>query len=224
MRVWVTRDEDHDGPLSTAINATGLTAVLEPVLERRVVADVAAVIGQLGSDDWLVLTSPYAIRVVPLGPARIPRVAVVGEPSRRAAEARGLRVELVSPGGDAKSLFQELRAVATSGRVCYPRSSLADPPDNWPSVELTSPVLYETCPRDFDSGVIKRVDVVSVASPSAAEAIGVVDLPYASIGPSTSAALRLIGIEPWIEAPQRSFQSLARSIADQSSASRHHRA
>ncbi|MGB2985650.1 MAG: uroporphyrinogen-III synthase [Phycisphaerae bacterium] len=219
MRVWVTRDEAPDGPLSTAVRAAGLTAVLEPVLERRVIDDAAEAVRQLGADDWLVLTSVYAIDAVAPEPARIPGVAVVAEASRRAAEARGLRVELVSAGGDGKSLFEELRAKVTHGKVCYPRSSLVEPPEPWAQVELLSPVLYETHPRAFDRAVIDRVDVVSVASPSAVEAIGAAGfsprgLRFASIGRTTSAALRRISIEPWVEAPEPSFQSLAKAIAE----------
>ena len=214
MRVWVTRDEGAEGPLSTALRQADLEVVLEPVLERRVVDDCAEAVGRLAADDWLVLTSPFAIDAVAAEPARIPRVAVVAEPSRRVAESRGFRVELISPGGDGKSLFDALRRTASRGKVCYPRSALVTPPECWPGVELTSPVLYETVPRSFNRDITEGVDVVSVASPSAVNAIGPAELPFASIGPSTSTALRQLGIEPWVEAPQPSFESLARIIAD----------
>ncbi len=221
----MTRDEPPDGPLCTALRAVGLTPVLEPVLIRRVVDDAAETIARLGPDDWLVLTSVYAIEAVALEPARIPRVAVIGEASHEAAEARGLRVELVSTGRHADSLFAELRNRVAQGRVCYPRSSLVDPPEPWANVEILSPVLYETSPCDFDHSVIDRIDVVAVASPSAVERMraagksspDVVGSPrglgFASIGPTTSAALRKIAVEPCVEAPQRSFQSLAEAIA-----------
>ena len=109
-RVWVTRDEGSDGPLSAALLAHGLQAVLEPVVTRRVIADPAEAVGQLGPDDWLVLTSPYAIEAAACPAARVPQVAVVAEPSRRLAESLGLRVNLVSSGGDGRSLFAELRS------------------------------------------------------------------------------------------------------------------
>ena len=215
MNVWVTRDEPADGPLSTALRKVGLTAVLEPVIERRVVTDAAEELNALGPDDWLVLTSPFAVRAVASGPARIPRTAVVGHASREVAEHFGFRVELVSKGGTAHDLFRELQERVSSGRVCYPRSSLVQPPEPWGAVEVLSPVLYETVPRAFDESVVKRVEVVAVASPSAVDAIGPLDLPFASIGPSTSAALRRIGCEPWVEASDRSFKSLAAAIAAQ---------
>ncbi len=214
MRVWVTRDETGDGPLSAALRNAGLEVVLEPVLERRAVSDAAEEISRLGPDDWLVLTSAYAIAAVAQGPARVPRVAVVAEASRRAAQARGFRVELIASEGDGRSLFRDLRQTVNRGKICYPRSSLAHPPDPWPDVELISPVLYSTHPRHFDRDVIGRVEVVALVSPSAVEAVGPVDLPLASMGPSTSAAIRKLGREPWIEAPQRSFESLAHALAE----------
>lgn len=210
MRVWVTRDEEPNGPLSTALRAAGLTPVLEPVIARHVIEGAAEEIARLKSDDWLVLTSAYAVEAVPVVSAR---VAVVGEATGRAARAKGLRVELVSSVHGAASLFAELRKHCDRGRVCYPRSSLATVPEAWADVEIISPVLYETCPRTFDRNVIDDIDVIAVASPSAVHAIGRIDAPYASIGPTTSAALREIGVEACVEAPQRTFDSLANEIA-----------
>lgn len=228
MNVWVTRDEPPDGPLSTALQAAGLDVILEPVIEKRIVSDPSEAIRELGPDDWLVLTSPYAIEAVAAlagDAARVPRVAVVAEPSRRVAEDRGLRVELVSPGGTGESLFEALRTRATGGKVCYPRSALATAPEPWPGVELDCPVLYKTSARglspDVIKDVIKRADVVSVASPSAVRAVGPIDLPFASIGPTTSAAIRKIGREPWVESPSPSFDSLATTIAGRAKAPRH---
>ncbi len=224
MNVWVTREEDHDGPLCQALRAVNLTPVLEPVIKRRVVNECATILQTLGPDDWLVLTSPYAIESVAAEPARIPKVAVVGRPSRELAEKKGLRVELVSPKGGGASLFDELRRRTSSGKVCYPRSSLAKAPQPWGDVDLLAPVLYETAARQFDHTVLKRVDVVAVASPSAVNAVGPVDLPFASIGPTTSDALRAIGVDPWVEAPEPSLRSLAGTIAAHAGDSRHHRA
>ena len=217
MRVWVTRDEPPDGPLSTALRVAGLTPVHEPVLTRHVIDDAADVISQLSSDDWLVLTSAYAIESVAVEPARVPKVAVVGESSAKAARALGFRVELISKGKDAGSLFDELQRRVTSGKVCYPRSSLVKPRDSWTNVELVSPVLYETTPRKFDAGVLDRVDVIAVTSPSAVTALHSARLKldahrFASIGPTTSTALREINLEPWLEAADRSFDSLAEAI------------
>ena len=91
-------------------------------------------------------------------------------------------------------------------------------------VELISPVLYVTEPREFPSDMIERVDVAAVTSPSAVNAIGTVCLRFASIGPTTSRAIEALGVTPWVEAPAPSFAALAGAIADQANDLRHHRA
>jgi uroporphyrinogen-III synthase len=215
MKVWVTREEGSAGPLCAALRAAGLEPVLEPVIERRVVDGAMEELARLGPDDWLVLTSPFAIDAVPDGEGTTPRVAVIGEPSRRRAVARGLRVELVGGPGGAAALFRQLAGRAAGTTVLYPRSSLATPPRPPEGVTLRSPVLYETAPRRFRSDVIDEVDVIAVASPSAVRAIGAAGAAarFASIGPTTTAALREIGVEPWVEAEEPTFPALAAAIA-----------
>ncbi len=224
MKVWVTRDEPPDGPLSTALRAAGLQVVLEPVLLRRALIDAREEISRLDSDDWLVLTSVFAVESVAGDVAQVPQVAVVSEASRRAAEARGFRVVLMSKENTAKSLFDELLNVAQDKTICYPRSSQTTPPNDPTGIELVSPVLYETNAREYRKSVVDEVDIVTVTSTSAVRAVGVVELLYASIGPSTTTALRKIGVQPWVESPQPNFDSLAEVIAAQVNVSRHHRA
>lgn len=225
MRVWVTRDEPENGPLSTALRARGLTPVLEPVIERRLVCDPAQAIGSLSRNDWLVLTSPFAIKAVrSCDAARVPHVAVVGEPSARLARSYGLRVELVSPDGHGAGLFTELSTQVASGTVCYPRSARVSTPKAWHGVELRSPVLYDTFARTYDRTVVGRVDVVAAASPSAVQVVGPVKLPFASIGRATSAAIQGLGCDVWAEADPPSFEALAEAIANQARSSRHQRA
>ncbi len=214
VRVWVTRDEPRDGRLSTALRKVGLTPVWEPVLERHIVDDAGEEIARLGPEDWLVLTSAFAVEAIAAKRTCPARIAVVGAATDKAVRARGLQVDLVASDKTGRSLFDDLRTKVSKGMICYPRSSLADAPVPWPGVELICPVVYETRARDFDRSVISRVDVISVASPSAVAAVGLADRPFASIGPSTTAAVRKLGREPWIEAPDRSFESLAQSIAN----------
>ena len=224
MKTWVTRDEPPDGPLGCALRAAGLEVAHEPVLRRRSLTDARTEISQLGSDDWLVLTSVYAIEAVAGDVAQVPKVAVVSEASRRAAEARGFRAALVSNGGTAKSLFDELFNLAQGKTICYPRSSQATPPNAPTGIELVSRVLYETIAREYRQSIVDEVDIVAVTSASAVRAVGVVKLLYASIGSSTTTALREIGIEPWVESAHPNFDSLAQMIATQVNVSRHHRA
>lgn len=214
-RVWVTRDEPADGPLSTALRAAQLETVSEPVVERRVVANLSPLLATLGPGDWLVLGSAFAISAIPAGLVRC-RVAVVGEASRALAEARGLRVSLVSPDQTGRGLWRALRdLVAPGGTICYPRSSLAPPPQPWAGVELIAPVLYETVERAVVAERLTGVRVAVIASPSAAgPAVSIAPtLSFASIGPTTTEALRRLGVEPWVQATSPSFDSLARAIA-----------
>ncbi len=215
MRVWVTRDEDRDGPLCRALHAVGLRAVWMPVLRRQVSSTWdSAVVESLNEEDWLVLTSPFAIEVLArLTEQRKPYVAVVSEVSRQLATANGFRVDMVSSESTSDSLFADIQQRVPSGRICYPRSSLAKPITAWGDVEVISPVLYETVTLHVDRTVVDKVDIIAVTSASAVRAVGRVNLPFASMGPSTSQALRDLGIEPIVEASNRSFSSLSASIA-----------
>lgn len=216
MKVWVTRDEPPDGPLCCALKAAQLDVLHEPVLLRKVLTDARSEISSLGPDDWLVLTSIYAIKAVAEDVARVPKIAVVGEASRNAAERRGFRVVLVSSGGTSQDLFDELFEQSDGSTICYPRSSLATLPEIPQTIRMTCPILYETNQREFCKDILRQADVVAVTSASAVQAIGPLALPFASIGPSTSKALREIGVEPWVEAAEPNFDALASVIVDHS--------
>lgn len=215
MRVWVTRDEPSDGPLCSALKQAQLQVLHEPVLQRNILTDARSEIAQLTLDDWLVLTSTFAINTVAVDVARVPKVAVVGQSSRDTALSRGFHVELVSSDGTANSLFDELFNISAGSTICYPRSSLAVSPDAPDNITMTSPVLYETHRREYRKDILNEADVAAVTSASAVYAVGPIDMRFASIGVSTSSALREIGIEPWVEAAEPNFNALARAIADQ---------
>jgi uroporphyrinogen-III synthase len=215
-RVWVTRDEPQDGELGRALRDVGLDPVWCPVLMRRLRPEVIETLRDLHAGDWLVLTSRYAIEAIPAGFVKS-RVAVVGQASADAAKAKGWRVERESPDGTGRGLWDSLRSdLAGARRLCYPRSSLAPMPDTIPGVEMSAPILYETAPRPFDLMAARSVDVVSVCSPSAAEAISSVPkLPRAAaLGPTTAAALRRLGIDPWLEVRNATFEDYAAGIAE----------
>jgi uroporphyrinogen-III synthase len=214
MKVWVTRDEPPppDGALSTALLAEGLEVIHEPVIKRTIVNDARAEIDALGHEDWVVLTSAYAVEAI--NRSVVPcRIAVVGMATRSAAISAGLRVDHLSTGGTAADLFAELRPHARGKTICYPRSSKSEVPEVEAGVTLVCPVVYRTTKRRYRRGVHKECEVIAVASPSAARAIGQIAKPCASIGPTTSAALRELGVEPWVEAADKSFVSLAEAIA-----------
>ena len=70
VRVWVTRDEPEDGELGAALRSAGLEPVWHPVLARRLRADALGLLEELGEQDWLVLTSRYAIEAIPAASVR----------------------------------------------------------------------------------------------------------------------------------------------------------
>jgi uroporphyrinogen-III synthase len=213
-RIWVTRDEGPDGPLSEALRMAGLHPVCAPLISRQIVADLAPTIAALAPRDWLVLTSPFAIDNIPAHLIAC-RTAVVGASSERAAAARGIRVDLVSTEETGASLWRELAEhIDDARRICFPRSDLAHPPPEIAGIKVDSPVLYRTAPCPFDPALVQDVAAAAIASPSAARAIAGHRPPRcASIGPTTSAALRACGIEPWLESACSSFESLAACLA-----------
>lgn len=215
-RVWVTRDENVHGRLSTALRRAGLIPVVEPVLATTTITDAAQQISTLTSVDWLVLTSCRAINAVAGPAARVPQVAVVGEPSRQEALRHAMRVALVSPSGYGAELWTELAKRAQGRRILFAHSSLAPLPQI-PELNVQSVVVYQVKPRAFDHSVIHRVDVTAFASASAVDAVhtalGHIPQPAASIGNTVSARLRHYRTPPAAQASKPTFTSLAAAIA-----------
>ena len=212
-RIWVTRDETPDGPLGRALGDAGLEPVCEPVISRRPTSDAREELSILTGADWLVITSAFAANCLADLPAKPPRIAAVGPATAGAIRARGGKVDLETRRGG-EALWAALRERTDRGVICYPRSSLASPPEAWGDVLIVSPAVYESEPRDFDPSVVGRIDWIAVTSPSAVRIIGPRDAPFASIGPATTAALRELGIMPRIEAARPTFEDLARGLAD----------
>lgn len=170
-------------------------------------------------------------------PAR-PRVAAVGRATAERAREEGLQPALLPDLAGGRGLAQALRAASgptgRRPRVLWPRSEiahreLADGLADWGAV-LVDPVAYRTLPvsparlaeriRALEQG---RIDAVAFLSPSSARALaaalgraGLGSLrgraALASLGPTTSAALRALGAPPDIEAADRSAESLAMAL------------
>ena len=214
INVWVTRDEQFQGPLSRALARFGLNPIVEPVITRTPTTDTAQTLASLAPDDWLIFTSAFAVDCLPDAAPRRVHLAAVGPMTAQAARNAGFKPDIVTPRRNRDDLLRRLRPLAKNCVVCYPRSNRARPIDPWPGVEIRCPVVYTITPRPFDRRVLDRIDIVAVTSPSAVQAIGPIDRPFASIGSTTSNALRRIGITPAVQPDEPSFDDLARAIAE----------
>jgi uroporphyrinogen-III synthase len=220
--VWVTRDEARDGPLATALRAEGLTAVVEPVIRRTARREAATALEHASGSDLILFSSAYAVEVAG-GPKRCARAAVVGPLTEEAAKRAGYEVVLSSRGG-LSALIESIRKSKPQGTIWHPCSESAETLPPFPGSALIQVHLYDTEAIPFDRSVEQRVDAAAIASPSAARAIGMTELPCASIGPTTSNAMRRIGIEPCVEATEPTLEHLAASVADYIRSCRHQRA
>lgn len=173
----------------------------------------------------------------PQAPGR-PRVAAVGRVTAEHAAQAGLALEVVADAAGGRALAEALRAAVGSAlrgtRVLWPRAEiarreLAEALHAWGAF-LVDPVAYRTVPlRPARSVQAMRlllrggVDAVAFLSPSSARsldaALGGAGLralrgrsALASIGPTTSAALRALGAPPDLEAEEPSGAGLAAAL------------
>ena len=159
MRVWVTRDEPPDGPLSEALRAVGLDVIHAPVIKRTLTADPRHILADMQEGDWLVLTSPFAIASVPIDLAARVRLAVVGSASRTVVARLGLEVAFSPSVPTATALFHELATKASPDlpmRLWYPRSAAATVPTLPQYLTCHSPVLYETTAIPYDKSLTAK--------------------------------------------------------------------
>lgn len=170
-------------------------------------------------------------------PGGPPRVAAVGPATAGALGALGIVPDLVAEEPGAAGLLRAL-ADAYGGklrgvRVLWPRSDVARPDlrDGLAAAGavVSDPVAYRTVPAAAAELApflrllaARRVAAVTFLSPSAAEGLssgldgGLASLAgralVASIGPTTSAALRALGAPPDVEAETRTADGLAEAL------------
>lgn len=242
-RVAVTRDEDRDGPLASALAAHGLSPVPCPVLVEAPAGDLAALAAaarDLERYDWVVLASARAVRAVAAArgrpwPVGI-RTAAVGESTARAIGHAGVELPpLVGASDGAEALWQALAPAAWSDvRVLVPttpggRTDLADRLRD-AGADVTVVEAYRMEPRPpaaiAADWAREAPDAVVIASPRTGHglvrAIGADALramPVVAIGASTAAALAGLGVPS--EQPDRAgFDGVARLLAARASAGR----
>jgi uroporphyrinogen-III synthase len=162
------------------------------------------------------------------------RVAAVGSATARAITAEGMRVDYIAQTQTGESLAGELRDSMAGKRVLLPRSNRVD--DRLPSAlretgaRVTEVVAYRTLrPEKLNHEILtsvrqSEIDAIVFASPSAFHNLaGLVPstelaalsnrIQFATIGSSTTRALREAGVRVAIESSDSSSAGLADAIA-----------
>ena len=177
-----------------------------------------------------------ACELTPVHPVQPPRplIAAVGAATAQAARNLDLRVDFVAQTRTGESLAAELRDSMAGKKVLLPRSDRVD--DRLPDAlreagaQVREVVAYRTLrPASLDPdilGAVRRAEIAAIvfASPSAyhnlAEFVPAAELAalservqFASIGPTTTRALREVGARVAIEANDSSSAGLADAIA-----------
>lgn len=163
-----------------------------------------------------------------------PQVAVIGSATSDEAWSAGFIPQYEAEESHAEALARELADQVRGKRVLLPRSDRADArlPEalRRAGADVTEVIAYRNAAPSLDSKVLDAirdaaVDVLTFFSPSAyrhlAGEIGVETLRrqsgkilLASIGPTTSNAIRQDALQVAIEAPSASATALAEAIGD----------
>jgi uroporphyrinogen-III synthase/uroporphyrinogen III methyltransferase/synthase len=245
-RVLVTRAAHQAGKLSEGLRALGAEPVEVAVLEihpPKSFAALDAALRQLGSYDWLILTSANAVRALAersatlgIALAQLARlkVAVVGEATAAAARLIGLQVDFVPDAYVAEKLVEGLLARVVGQRFLVARAAVARDviPDALRAagaevdvVEAYRNLLPDAAPEQLRQALGKGIDAATFTSSSSAthlaEAARVagIEWPFAgvpavSIGPITSQTLRTLGWPPAVEANSSDIPGLISAVVD----------
>ena len=209
---------ERPGVLTAELEAAGVVVVQCPVVrtEPLPVTGLSDDLAWLG-DGWLVVTSPRTVdflaelagrEAVPAAALVVPRCACVGPATARAAQAMGLRVEVVGD-ADAERLVELMPSPDHDGeptRVLLPGSALTRPAlaDGLRAkgYDPRGLALYRTVTAPPDPGDLQRAaecDAVLAAASSQVEAWveldGRRDVRWIAMGRPTAATIRRLGME-----------------------------
>jgi uroporphyrinogen-III synthase len=204
-------------------------------------APLVAAVEDLARYDWILFTSARAADAVCTQPAwnarGLPKIAAVGPRTADRLDSYGVKADVVPALAGAAALVAALEERAgelRGARVLWPRSAIAatgvaealsaagayvDAPTAYRTV-LVRPAGIEGFLRDLEAG---RIAAIAFLSPSSARGLAAA-LPgnaldalrrrtlVASLGPTTSAALRELGAPAEVEPATRSAAALAEAI------------
>jgi uroporphyrinogen-III synthase len=207
VRVIVTRPRAQAEELVEALRGAGFEPVLCPLIEIEPIED-----GPIGVDgyDWVIVTSANgAAELARRHAGALPRIAAVGDATAAALAEHGLEASFVPSVSSQEGLLAELPRPV--GRALFlgaagARRLIADElPADFRAVYRT----VELTPEPPAGGL------VLLASPSAARAWAKVGprLPAITIGPQTTEAARLAGLDVVAEAKTQDVAALVDSAA-----------
>jgi uroporphyrinogen-III synthase len=209
LRVLVTRPQGPGADsLAQGLRRRGFDAVHVPLIAIEPAGDEPI---DLSPYDWVVLTSPNGAReLLRRAVGAIPRRAAIG---RATAEALG-GADVVAAVSTQEGLLAALPpspghvlfAGAADARGLLPRALNAD-----------VLVLYHT--RPLAPAAPLTGDLVTLASASAAQALGAIgapstDVPAVTIGPETTRAARAAGLTVAAEAGTHDLDGLVAAVVD----------
>jgi uroporphyrinogen III methyltransferase / synthase len=241
-KVVVTRDRSQAGNLSERLRMSGAEAIELPTIEIRAALDpepLNRAIEELESYDWIIFTSANGVRyfVERLdGSARDlravrGRICTIGPATRQAVESLHLKVDMMPEQYVGESLIAAFEGVELTGkRVLLPRAAVAR--DVVPvelakrGAEVNVVEAYRTGVPEGSEARLSRIfagdrkpdwitftssstvkNFLAMAGRDALEGVRV-----ASIGPVTTATLRMHGIEITAEAQPFTMDGLITAI------------
>jgi uroporphyrinogen-III synthase len=208
VRVAVTRPAGQAKELADRIEALGGEAVVWPLIALEPLDDAPI---DCGAYDWVVVTSPNGAAELARRLSRPPRrIAAIGPGTAQVLRQRGFEPDLVPRVSTQDGLLAEFPTPA--GRVLLA------------AAEGARRLLVEKLDADFlplyrtvelESGEVPEVDLVLLASPSAARALartGACAVPVIVIGPQTAAAARELGLPIAAEAETHDLDGLVAAL------------
>jgi uroporphyrinogen-III synthase len=238
LRIVITRAAHQAADLAQAFRETGADPIFLPVVAIGPPADPqllkqAAARAGAGHYDWIVFASANGVSAlaayVPNPQSVLARIAVVGEATRRTAEAAGFHVDLVPDEFTAECLVAAFGDDLNGASILIPSASGARDvlPRGLASRGARVDIVEAYCnvlPQDAKNRANEIFreplpDWVTFASPSAVLHLAQVleldklrRVKIASIGPVTSSAIRLLGLHISAEAQIHSAHGLVAAI------------
>jgi len=202
-RIVVTRPRERSAELAARLEENGHEVVALPLIETVLLSDEPI---DVSGYDWVIVTSVTGARELTRRAAgKMPRVAAIGSATAAAMGGADLVARVSTQEGLLAELPQPLGRVLFGG-AAGARRLLVD------ALGADFVPLYRT--RELRVDEIPQADIVVIASPSAARALGrATHVPrVVSIGPQTTRAARACGLHVVGEAVTHDLDGLVAAV------------